>query len=192
METRIAALARENTALRAERDKLTLDQEALRAQFAAFADKTQELQVGIETKSLGIDWGHMRYRLLAMLATLSATARKMAQGQPAYVPTYRQRAIDAEAKLAALEEALTALEANLAFHDKHSGKYGTGCELHVRGRLIKEQEHLCGLTGYGALGDTCPACHGPFTYRQPRCTCDFGKAIAALRASLVKPRRRLE
>lgn len=91
----------------------------------------------------------------------------------------------AESRLAALEEALTALETNSKHHERRALN-GAGCELWMGSALIKEQEHMCGLSGYGALGDTCPACHGPFTYRAPRCTCDFGKTLAALRARLKR------
>lgn len=81
------------------RPQLEQEVESLRAQFAAFADQIQNIEV---KASLGSDWGHMRYAILAMLSVLQSTARKMANGQPAYIPTYKLRAEKAEAEVARL------------------------------------------------------------------------------------------
>jgi hypothetical protein len=52
----------------------------------------------------------------------------------------------------------------------------SGCELRRYGtEQVKEQQHVCGLSGFGALGDVCPACEGPFTYRPSQCTCKLGE-----------------
>lgn len=56
--------------------------------------------------------------------------------------------------------------------------HAAGCELHVYGALgsVREQEHVCGLHGFGAW-DTCPACEGPRTYRAAQCTCGLDAEV---------------
>lgn len=38
-------------------------------------------------------------------------------------------------------------------------------------------DHVCGLSGFGALGDTCPGCQQPPIDRAPRCTCGLHTAL---------------
>jgi hypothetical protein len=38
-------------------------------------------------------------------------------------------------------------------------------------------EHVCGLSGFGALGDTCPGCQAPPIDRTPNCTCGLHAAL---------------
>lgn len=127
----------------------TVEVEALRAQFAAFAGVLLQTQVAAEA---GRDWGHMRAVILGKLSMLESTARKMAAGQPAYVPTYRDR-------VKALEEALTQLRTTakgLIANWRGQGTGGTAYHHGVRYGMAKCALHLEALldasAGAGAAG----------------------------------------
>jgi len=59
----------------------------------------------------------------------------------------------------------------MSFHDSK-------CELCWAGSEgVRVEEHMCGLQGFGALGDICPRCQGPKTYRPAQCSCGLYDAI---------------